>query len=54
MEKVCRWCKHYENGMCLRLAEAIDVDTLGERRMSGEDVEIYIREPEGFYCKEWE
>lgn len=53
MDKTCRWCKHYKNGNCTRdnfyIFEMDDyvVDI-------SNDVLLEIKEPEKFYCSNWE
>jgi len=53
MYHVCRWCKHYENGNCTR-----DNFILTDVTDNFEDVtditNLIIKEPESFYCKDWE
>lgn len=55
MYHTCRWCKHYKDGKCLK--EIVDVfiadDVIGD--IIGDDmIEVFISDPENFYCKEWE
>jgi hypothetical protein len=53
MYHTCRWCKHYENGCCTN-ENIFDVDVNIEGEGSVESVDLVIKEPESFYCKEWE
>lgn len=51
MDKVCRWCKHYENGNCTRG----NFYLIGECGYEVEDeIDLSIKEPESFYCSNWE
>lgn len=53
---VCRWCKHYENGCCVKdNFIAVDRDQQGNiDDIANDKVELVIKEPETFYCKDWE
>ena len=57
MDRVCRWCKHYEAGECHKLADNV---TVCKRRgmlavpVDEDKLVITIYDPENFYCKEWE
>ena len=56
MDKCCRWCKHYDNGSCNKAQDNFIVEEIGtwiEEDIS-DTVCIVIREPEKFYCKDWE
>lgn len=48
----CRWCHHYSNGKCLK--DIVDVVVLVEDLSIDDKVDIYIKDPDNFYCKEWE
>lgn len=53
MYHVYRWCKHYENGCCVRAEDNFIV----ENEFTGEVEEhnrFTVKEPESFYCKDWE
>lgn len=52
MYKTCRWCKHYKNGCCTR-----DNFTVINKRSEDDinnRVRLEIKEPESFYCSNWE
>lgn len=52
MYHACRWCKHYENGHCVKENFiVVESDTQYE---VDDIVELLIKEPETFYCKDWE
>lgn len=51
MDKVCRWCKHYKNGCCTKDNFYI-TDRMGDD--VEDDVDLEIKEPESFYCSNWE
>lgn len=48
----CRWCKHYDNGHCTK----DNFNVMNKRTWSDltDKVELEIKEPESFYCKDWE
>ena len=52
MDKVCRWCKHYKNGCCTR-----DNFTVNDKETwydVTDEVDLTIKEPDKFYCSNWE
>ena len=52
MYKTCRWCKHYENGDCTRDNFTVnDKDTWSDVT---DEVDLTIKDPESFYCSNWE
>ena len=54
MDKVCRWCKYYENGYCVKAeANLIVEDNNGWDEIT-DTVKVRIKEPESFYCSKWE
>lgn len=50
----CRWCKHYKNGRC----ETDNFNVLDITDKYEDDVTdltaLEIKEPESFYCSNWE
>ena len=52
MYHVCRYCKHYKDGNCTKENFYI-FDEESECYM-GNTVELYVKEPDDFYCKHWE
>lgn len=52
MERVCRYCKHYADGECLKAKDVLLV--LTEFEVEESEFEIHISNPDNFYCKEWE
>ena len=48
----CRWCRHYDDGKCLKSNVSV-VAYEGKREIEPDEVEIYINDPNYFYCKEW-
>lgn len=53
MYHTCRYCKYYDNGKCINDTVAVAVCVQGFE-LEYDDVEIFINDPETFYCKEWE
>jgi len=51
MYHCCRWCKHYEDGNCTRENFYV-VDEYGCN--VPEEIKLEIKEPESFYCSNWE
>lgn len=53
--KVCRWCKHYENGCCKKGEDHFIVEDgeYGDGPIFG-TVSLIVMDPEDFYCKDWE
>lgn len=50
--KVCRYCKHYKDGCCTR-----DNFTVTDKETwydVTDYMELAIKEPESFYCSNWE
>jgi hypothetical protein len=54
MYHTCRWCKHYENGCCTKAKEIFYVSEWDTDYSIEEVADFEIKEPESFYCKEWE
>ena len=63
MYHTCRWCKHFskEDGRCLKDLFYVEMDTecllfLEEHNLYIELDEwaVCIKDPDNFYCKEWE
>ena len=53
MYHTCRWCKHYKDGCCTNEnIFVVDVAMEGDGLL--ESAELVIKEPNTFYCKEWE
>lgn len=51
MYHTCKWCKHYKDGCCTNeniFVWDIDFENIPEY------VNLEIKEPNTFYCKEWE
>ena len=51
MYKTCRWCKHYKNGCCTK-----DNFNVTDRMCDdvNDEVTLEIKEPDKFYCSNWE
>lgn len=67
MEKCCRNCKYFEYGKCVNINELFTIRFEGtvedeeyneivfsEEDADVDDIDLYINNPESFYCKEWE
>ena len=52
MEKCCKRCKYYEFGKCVR--ENFDIVDETELEVITDRVTVEVKEPDKFYCSNWE
>lgn len=55
MYHTCRWCKHFSDEKCTKgIVDVLVMDDVVGDILGDESVEVYIRNSDEFYCKEWE